>query len=244
MNQTSSIPANTSFTMMGDCVIMFDRSSANTQLIFYSLNAGLTDGIGLAWNEAGGFVRGTLTVSDAGAVTSRGEFAWRPEQNRPFCWYVKCSGTGTGLVKAGWRYPGQRWVETSATLGTTIAAPTTIYYGQLASTLWNHKKLQNLKTWSRPLSDIEILQESESYEPLAKNGLHSWHPLISATNVNDMSGLGRNLTVTNCTTSEFFYPRPLRSAPIAVADAPASTAFQILAGLPFSLAGAHGLAGD
>lgn len=244
LNQTTSVPANTSFTLMGDCVIVFDRGSGNSQVIAGEFNASFTDGVAIAWNESG-FARGTVTVTDAGVATSRGEFSSRPEQNRPFCWYLKCSGTGAGLVEGGWRYPGGRWVKANATLGATIAAPTTIHYGQIAGSLFVHKRLSNLKTWSRALSDIELLQESESYEPLAKNGLHSWHPLISATNVTDLSGLGRNLTVTNCTTQNLYYPRPVKRPKLIVAEAPAvGTTFQILAGRKFSLAGMAGLAGD
>lgn len=246
LNQTSSLPANTAFTVMGDGCIAVNRGDTFFQIIAFCSNASFTDGIALVWNEQAVNPKMCLSVYDASATVSQFIFRDRPDVGRPFCWYVKCSGTGTNLVEGGWRYPNTEWVIGNATLGATVAAPTQFIYGQTASTYYARQRHQNIKTWSRALGAAEIQRESESDAPVIRNGLHSWCPLISATNVTDLSGNARNMTTGGTLdTHPLYFPRTPRRPNLIVAEAPAAgTTFQILAGRKFSLAGMAGLAGD
>lgn len=246
LNQTSSVPALTSFTLMGDCNIALNSGTSNLQPLFGIFDATLGDGVLVMWNESASFQSMNLVCTDASSVTSRHTFVSRPEVCRPFNWFVKCSGSGAGKVVAGWRYPGQDWHLGYVTLTGTLAAPTQIIYGQIAGAYYSFLTHQNIKTWSRALTSDELMQESESWAPVVRNGLHSWCPLTSAANVTDLSGNARNMTASGTldTRPVPFLRGPARRIPVPYEPPVGGGVFQILTGRRFSLAGAHGLAGD
>lgn len=247
LNQTSSVPLITSFTVMGDCNVALNSGTSNLQPLFGIFDAALGDGVLIMWNESASFQSMNLVCTDASSVTSRHTFVSRPEVCRPFNWYAKCAGTAAGKIEAGWRYPGGGWHVGYATLTGTISTATQIIFGQIAGAYYSFLTHQNLKIWSRALTADELMQESESWAPVVLHGLHSWCPLTSAANVTDLSGKGRNMTASGTLdTRPVAFKRPSKKLRIPVPyEAPAGGGtFQVLAGWPFSLAGAHGLAGD
>lgn len=201
LNRTANLPSLTAFTVMGVDRIVSDLGSGVVQPLLYMLDGSLRDGIALAWNGGAGAM--ALVVADGGAPVSTGNFASRPAVGTDFVWYVRCSGTGTNLVQAGWRAIGSSSAFlASATLGTTIAAPATMYFGGVASTYYSNRRVQNRKVWDRALTDGEI--DIESYYEAVKfpASLNCHFGLASSSDTVDRSGNGRNLTTGGTLTTE------------------------------------------
>lgn len=244
VRRTASLPANSSFTWMFDCIVLSDQGSATLQALCGATSAGFTEGYGVYWesNAADGVMRLFAT----GAGDADVSFSSRPEVQRPFCMYVRCSGTGAGQFTAGWRYHDGPWVRASHVLGAAVDVAARLEFGGIGSTYYTNCRLQNIKVWNVALPEAEIEIESRSAALVARRGINYYLPLPHSGDTKDRGPYARNPTIGGTLTTEYFdFKRPskVRRPPVPY-EAVASTTFQILAGPRFSLAGAHGLAGD
>lgn len=198
LTRSANLPSNTSFTVCGWSRIVVNQGSV-TQPLFYQLDAGATDGIIVDWGNTLGNM--ALGVSDGGSIISTANFASRPAAGADFHWYVKCSGTGSNLVEAGWRAQGdQTYVVATATLGATVAGPANYYFGGVLATYYANKRVQNVKVWDRALSAAELLAESYARYVVNPQNLNFWWPLDRADQPYDYSGKARHPTVSGLTT--------------------------------------------
>jgi hypothetical protein len=157
---SANVPSNTAFTIMGDTVIVSDRGASVIQPLVIALDGGSTDGFAFDWSIDTASSTMQLAATDGGVATSFTNFASRPAVNTPFTFYVKCSGTGAGLLEAGWRYPSTPWVTGTATMAATILQVANIWFGGVLATYFCDKRVQNIKVWDRALSTTELLEES------------------------------------------------------------------------------------
>lgn len=242
-----SLPSNFSFTIMGDFKIVADIGATTIQPLFWALDGANTDGYSLFWSKAASSSLMEVASYDAGAATDFNELSSRPAVGQTFCAYMKCSGSGTNTMSAGWRYPHSEWVR-SATIdiNASTAQVTNLFIGGVLGVYYADSLRQNVKIWDRALSDAELSLESRSDEPVVLSGLHSYFPLAHLGDIYDRGPKRKVLTKTGTMETGYInFPRYRSRRRVLVAEPPAATGtFQILAGLPFSLAGAHGLAGD
>lgn len=243
LDLTTALPSNTSFTIMLDAQIVSDLGSTIQPLVF-ALDGGFTDGFSLIWEGPADTMM--IEAYDAGAVSSNTAFGSRPAVGVPFCAFVRCRGTGAGLYEAGWKYPLGPWVRANATMAGTIAQVATIWFGGVLGTYTADKRTKNIKIWDRALSDGELLRESESESVVFKSGLNCHFPMPHLGDLRDRGPKSKTIARGGTLETELFsFPRYSAGRNLIPATAPAAGGtFQILAGPRFSLAGAHGLAGD
>lgn len=212
--RNANLPSPSSFTACGWARIISNIGAGTPQPLFWMFDAGLTDGVALFWNTAATTTALELDVADGGVVTSSGTTASRPAVGEDFVWYVRCSGTGAGLVEAGYRLSSQTAFSTcTATLGTTIAAPANLNLNAvIAAGYYCDKRLWNVKVWDRALTQAEIEWESRFQRVVFPTSLnfHSW--LRNTSDIVDRSGNGRTLSTAGTLGSEDEYglwvPRP------------------------------------
>lgn len=189
-----AVPSFSSFTV---CYwLLLVTGSGGTQITFYCNNNGSdTQWIGLTLDSANKpFIDTSAGTGASGSTLSTGT------------WYhlalIK-NGTGFTLYLNGLQ-------DTTATLSVTTSAIDTIYGANAFSGFANEGSLDcdcrifDYKIWSGvALSQAEIQAEMHVVQPRRMDGLWLWSPLISATELTDFSGNGRNWTVTDGTiTSE------------------------------------------
>lgn len=210
IHRTANLPSLTSFTACGWSRIISNLGAA-LQPLFWSLDAGATDGILFYWDDATGVMR--IEVADGGSIIAGANFGSRPAVGTDFFWYAKCSGTGANLLEAGWRAAGSTTFTTvTTTLGATIAASTTTSVGSILATYYSDKRVWNVKCWDRALSAAEIEWESY-YQRVVFPASLNWHWwLRNANDTGDRGPNGRAATVGGTLGSEDEYglwvPRP------------------------------------
>lgn len=209
--RTANAPPNSSMTHMVDFVVLSDRGAAVDQPLIFGAIATYTESYGITYESAslGGAMR--LSYVDGGVATSV-SFPSRPDTGRPFCLYLRCSGTGAGQYTGGWCYPGGPWVTASSTLAATVDQAVRIEYGSLASTFYSDCLLQNIKVWDRALTDAELLAERDSAEPVsALDYLNFYAPSNSPNDPIDRGWHGRDIERTGTFTQGYIdFKRPAK----------------------------------
>lgn len=246
LDLTTSLPLNASFTVICDAQVISDVGAPAVQPLYMALNAALTHGYYLLWEGGTNGVMEMVTLS-GGGVVDQYSFPSRPVEGSAFVFYLRCSGTGANQFECGWRYPNSAWVRGTADLTGAVNQVTTVYLNAVAATYYTNHRKQNLKIWTRCLSQQEIDDEAMSATPVYVQSLHSYFPLSGANDFVDRGPYRRPLTRAGTNETEYFnFPRPTKKRRIPVPYEPpvGGGVFQILAGRRFSLAGAHGLAGD
>lgn len=201
LTRSANLPSLTSFTLCGWVQIVADVGGGALQPIFWCLNAGNTDGIAVFWEDTGGTM--DLEVFDGGSVVSNSNFASRPAVGTPFFWYVKCSGTGSNLVTAGFRgYGSASFVTVTGTLGATVAAPANFFFGGVLATYYSNIRKWNHKMWDRVLTADELAVESYYEAVKFPTSLNTHWKMRVSTDVSDYSGNGRSLTSGGTPTTE------------------------------------------
>ena len=214
---TTALPTNASFTAMCDALVISDLGAPAIQPLYMALNAALTHGYYLLW-EGGTNGSMEMVTLAAGSVVDSQLFASRPVEGAPFCFYLKCNGTGANQFECGWRYAGMPWVTATADLTGSVDPVTTVYLGAVAATYYTNHRKQNLRVWNRPLSAQELRKESESPSPLTLNGLHSYFPLSHAGDLYDRGPMRRVLTRAGTFGTEYMdykrAPKALKRPPV------------------------------
>lgn len=206
---SGGLPSNSAFTIIGDAQVAVDLG-ASLQPILWGLDASVTDAFALYWDNA--FGAAYLASYNAGALYSGLTLPSRPAVGAPFCFFMRGTGVGAGQLQGGWRYPGRPWVQAAVDTSADIAQISTYYFGGVLSTYYAAQRKQNIKMWSRALSDAELLKESNSATPLSLRGLHSYFPLSNRGDIIDRGPFGRSISVASgVTTEQLPYPRYAKS---------------------------------
>lgn len=245
VNLTTGLPLNSAFTVIIDTQVVLDKG-AGFHPLFFALNAGLTDGWNVLWdNGSNSFV---IQVYDGGALLDSSFILTRPEIQKSFCLYAKCSGTGANQFEVGYKEPNTAMLRCSCAIAASVAQMDTLHFGGVAGAYWCDKRIKNARIWNRALSQQEIDVEMGSDTPVNTVGLNSYFPMDGVNDIFDRGPARKTLTRTGTMETEYFvYPRGKVGRKYLVAEPPAAPGggtFQILAGRKFSLAGMAGLAGD
>lgn len=246
VRRNANIPVNASFTYMGDFIILSDLGAPYPQPLMLATIVTYQEAYGIYWE--GGVTDGSaaLIITDGG-VNTGSLFSSRPEVNKPFCAFMRCNGTGANQFTGGWCYPGGPWVTASSTVPATVAQTTRIEIGSIASTYYSNCAFQNIKIWDWPLTDAELTVERDTAKPVTHlEYLNLYAPCPHHNDGFDRGPKARNLERSAALDTAYFdFKRPGKRRKLLAFEEPAAAGvFQVLAGPRFSLAGAHGLAGD
>lgn len=189
LNRTANLPPNGSFTYMLWAVIDNELAAGTYQPYIWALDAASQQGY------ACGVINGIFDIEcyNGGVVASSSSVGTRPAAGQAACVYVRCSGTGAGLINAGYRLAGANAFVSSgnATLG-SLNVMTQLYMGGLFGVYWQDGRKWNIKAWDRALSDAEILAESYFERVLYPASLNFHLPLTGVNDTADRSGNARN----------------------------------------------------
>jgi hypothetical protein len=111
--------------------------------------------------------------------------------------YVRCSGSGAGLLQGGAALVGNAYTTNTHTIGFTGTA-NLLRFGGNAFDTSNHR-LAAIKVWDVALTDAEIEAERYLYQPRKFANLHLWAPMVQsvlADQLKDFSGNARDFTAT------------------------------------------------
>lgn len=197
LNRTANLPPNGSFTYMMWAVIDNEQTGVY-QPYLWALDATSQQGY------ACGVINGIFDIEcyNGGVVASSSSVASRPTAGQAACVYIRCSGTGAGLINSGYRLATSNAFVSSgtATLG-SLNVMTQLYMGGLFGVYWMDGRKWNIKAWDRALSDAEILVESYFKRVMYPASLNFYLPLPNASDTADRSGNGRNPTVVGTLTT-------------------------------------------
>lgn len=195
--RTTSLPTNTNFTCVWRGVMLADRGSGTTQPIsFIPCNASFTDLFGIFWDGSSSPGNMRIACAVGGTETSGTNFTSRPAIDTAYAAYLKCSGTGVGQLEGGWRAEGSNtWITATATLSTSLAATTTWGFANIGASFFSDCKYWNIKLWDRVLTADEILIESYYRRVKFPVSIHAHWLLPNTSNIADISGNARNLTM-------------------------------------------------
>lgn len=198
LNRTANLPPNGSFTYMMWAVIDNELSAGTYQPYIWALDATSQQGY------ACGVINGIFDIEcyNGGVVASSSSVASRPTAGQAACVYIRCSGTGAGLINSGYRLATSNAFVSSgtATLG-SLNVMTQLYMGGLFGVYWMDGRKWNIKAWDRALSDAEILAESYFDGVLYPASLNFHLPLTGVNDTADRSGNGRNPTTAGTLTT-------------------------------------------
>lgn len=182
--------STTSFTVCGFAQI---TSEVGSQVFTVGSVDGANESVGFSW---AGTSSGTMYVysnsSGGGAFSTA--FGSRPATGVPFFWYLKCSGTGAGLLQAGWclldgtAFTTQSMTMTSGANGTTVSFA---LGGSIVNSLFGH--MAGVRLYDRALSADELECERWSLYPMFLDTRAFWPLWDSATALVDYSGNGGTL---------------------------------------------------
>lgn len=111
--------------------------------------------------------------------------------------YMRCSGSGAGLLQAGAALIGDAYTTNTHTTGHTGTA-NLLRFGGNAFDTSNHRQAA-IKVWDVALTDAEIEAERYLYQPRKFANLHLWAPMVQsvlADQLKDFSGNARDFTAT------------------------------------------------
>lgn len=210
LGRTASIPSNTACTYMMWAVRDADTGGVLEPYAFVS-DASFLDGFSVSLDRVS--EKFTIEVYDAGALVRSVDAAGMPAQGDPHCVFVRCSGTGTDLLTAGYRLASDSAFTTISTTLGTLDAASDVNFGGVAATYWQDGRKWSVKVWDRALSDAEILVESFFDRVMYPASLNFHWPLHNASDTADRSGNGRDATVggtltTGDSLSNLWKPRP------------------------------------
>lgn len=204
----------TSFTLMGHTQVVTDRGSTEWQsLCGAQVNSNSYIGWGWSSND------GTPSISELGSwngsVWTSVIFGSRPAVGDWFHWYLKCAGTGSNQLEAGWRrLQDSSYVTATTTLGSGITgAASALISNEPNFGFWGNMRHAGIKGFSTALSAADIERERLTYMPRSTTNLLFWVPAVHSTAadaVKDFSGLGANFTAGGTLTIEQGPPIPWR----------------------------------
>lgn len=197
-----------SFTCMGWTQMVTDRGSATTQpILILTRTFGTNADIFFDW-EDGGVGDGVMTIgSYDGSTAPTTNFGSRPAAGDWFHWYVKCSGSGSGNLEAGWRrLQDSAYVTATAILASgSVGSTPGMRLGDDGFGSWSNARFAAIKCYSTALAAGDIERERLTFEPRNTTNLSFWVPMINtvvADAVKDYSGAAANLTANGTLTLE------------------------------------------
>lgn len=195
LQRTANLPTTTAFTVCGWSRVVTDQGALVYQPIAVNLN-GSFDAWYLYWSN-GTFSSQMRVGCAVGGVESSGTaLGSRPAAGTDFFWYIKCSGTGAGLLEAGWRpADSNTFVTATATMSASVGTLNDLRLGNVIATYYMDGRFWAAKCWDRALTAAELLIESYYAQPMFPASVNFWWPLPNTSNTNDISGNGRNATV-------------------------------------------------
>ena len=148
------------------------NSSSATQLICGFSNSQSYFSVRLDWRRSSSDSMYLYCQNGSGG-TSPVTFASRPAVGELFFWYVKCSGTGSNAVEAGWGYlDGSAMVTATNTLvgGSSGSCQLMTVGGELSS--YVRGQIAGVRQWTTALSAAEL--ENERYR-------HDWRGICPSS---------------------------------------------------------------
>lgn len=171
------------------------NSSSATQLICGFSNSQSYFSVRLDWRRSSNDSMYLYCQNGSGG-TSPVTFASRPAVGELFFWYVKCSGTGSNAVEAGWGYlDGSAMVTATNTLvsGSSGSCQLMTVGGELSS--YVRGQIAGVRQWTTALSAAELENERYQISANRRADLIGEYPFWDvATSLTDFSGNGATLS--------------------------------------------------
>lgn len=184
---TTDLPASGIFTLLCRSVRRSGTSSGfPTLMICENATASAT-----AFNNMEMF-SGVLGISTAATNTN---FAVTPAVGAPFDCALVNAGSGANQLRGYWRAVGGKTVNTVSMTGSTFTPAQVALMSDSFNEPWDGW-VDNVKGWTRALSQDEIEAEWSRIMPVSQDGLWVVSPFFTAADVLDLSGRGHHWAVT------------------------------------------------
>lgn len=188
--------AVTAFTICGKSYILSDRGVVDQYIVNLSAGAGADIIAGMYWQDAS--AAGMRVISWDGSTTNANGFASAPGVGEWFHWYLRCSGSGAGLLQGGWASETADYVTITTTLP-SVLTPTILHIGTSTFGGWLNARMTHVRAWNAALTDNELAWERFNDTAVRTANLIFDCPMTEGTTaqaVKDYSGLGNNASQT------------------------------------------------
>jgi hypothetical protein len=191
LRRSANLPSSTSFTVCGWTTVVTDGGGGFQCLA--SLRSA-TAYISLYWD----YNDNTMRLDANGTTTN---FASRPAAGVPFFWAITCSGTGANTFNGYWARASDTSFVTAARAGVSVATPTVLAFHNYANSDWLDGNLSFVRCFDAVLTSAELWAEMWSPIRQRLTNINFDVRLQDLNDFVDLSGNGRNLTVTGTVTT-------------------------------------------
>lgn len=155
--RSASLPSNTSFTIFWVGEVVSDQGAAVQPLVFFYDSVTL-DGVILAWDVGANDM--ALIAYDNGVPTNSVGFGTRIPVATPYAAFVRCSGSGSNQLEAGWRsLTGGSWNIVQTTLA-GLSAHNTLLFGTTDASNWIDHRWQHIRAYDVARTDAQVTFDS------------------------------------------------------------------------------------